>query len=457
MIRAGAAEVVITPPAEGTLLLGALAPSTGVHDDLFARALVLDDGAGQTALVGLDLLGLDVEMTGRVHAAIHEQTGIPASHVLVNCSHTHSSGFTLPWSVLGGEVFERQLTGWADELVGKLADLIATAASALRPAALRSGREPVQLGRNRRLPTPEGVLMAPNPAGAVAPWTDVLCVCDMSDKPLAVVYSHAAHPVIIHGASTLVSADYPGYAAQAVRQSLGKGVVPIFVQGCGGNCNAEPLRGGFDAAGRAGARLGDAVAKAVRTSRAIEADRITCLTESVDLPFRAPPPVAEIEHMLSGNTLAEMDLEKSSDEATKRWYDEDAKRCLEQLLTIARAGARSTLRFGMQGLALGRQFCLVGLMHEPFAEYQLAAQGVSPFDHTMVLGYTNGIESYIPCDADLASGGYETAPVPLPGAPLRYRHRLNLAPGVEGRVKGAIGAFLAHLADPTGEFTNHSP
>jgi len=445
-MRAAAGEAVITPPAEGTLLIGPLAPSTGVHDDLYARALVIDDGNRQVAVVCLDLLGLDIETVGRLHAMIEERTGIPASHVLINCSHTHSAPLTVPWSVLGRESFQENLSGWLESVLETVAELVCRTVADLRPATLRAGREAVQLGSNRRLPSPDGVLMEPNPDGAVAAWTDVLCVRDEADRPLAVLFSHAAHPVIVHGSSALISADYPGFAAAEVRQQLGEGVVAMFAQGCGANCNAEPLRGGFEAARRAGTRLGHAAAQAATQGQPLPDGPITCLSREVALPFQAPPPAEEIRKILDGNTLAELDLEKSSDEATKRWYDQDAKRCLEQLLAMAERQECPTLPFRIQGFAVGQAFGLVGLSHEPFAEYQLEADRASPLEHTMMLGYTNGIESYIPCDEDLNLGGYETAPVPLPGAPLRYRHRLNLAHGVESRVTEAIGAFLDRLA-----------
>jgi hypothetical protein len=268
---------------------------------------------------------------------------------------------------------------------------------------------------------------------------------------VAVLFSHAAHPVIIHGASTCIGADYPGYAVEAVRRLLGDDVLALFVQGCAGDCNGEPLRGGFEAARRAGTILGAAAAKAALEAEAIGTDRIVSLAESFPVPFRPPPPLDEIEDMLRGDKLARLDLEKSSDAATKKWYDDDARCCLEQVLDIARSGEVPSLEFRVQGFALDAEFGLVALSHEPFAEFQLAADRVSSFRHTLVAGYVNGIESYIPRDEDLESGGYETAPLPLPGAPLRYKHRLNLAPGVEDRVKNGVASFLEHLASETRE------
>lgn len=83
-------------------------------------------------------------------------------------------------------------------------------------------------------------------------------------KPITVLFRHAVHPVIVHGASTRISADYPGFAVQTLHGSIGKQVVDLSAQGCRGNINAFPRRGSIDAAAAAGRGLGQAVARAVQ-------------------------------------------------------------------------------------------------------------------------------------------------------------------------------------------------
>ncbi|MDP7269226.1 MAG: hypothetical protein QF408_13765, partial [Pirellulales bacterium] len=85
-LRAGAAEVVADIPAEGTFLIGPMQTSQGVHDPLYIRALVLSDGDTKLAIVTNDLLGFDFEYNDRLVDAIHQRTGIPRSHIMINCS-----------------------------------------------------------------------------------------------------------------------------------------------------------------------------------------------------------------------------------------------------------------------------------------------------------------------------------------------------------------------------------
>ncbi len=105
--------------------------------------------------------------------------------------------------------------------------------------------------------------MAPNPRGTVLPWVDVLAIEQTDGKLVAVLFCHAAHPVIVHAASTLISADYPGFAVKTLQKLHGREAVYLFAQGCGGNINAFPLQGGIDAAIAAGRDLGQAVSRAL--------------------------------------------------------------------------------------------------------------------------------------------------------------------------------------------------
>ena len=102
--------------------------------------------------------------------------------------------------------------------------------------------------------------MGVNRAGPVVPWVNVL-VADSKEtgKPLAVLFEHAAHPVIVPDRSNLISADFPGAAAERIRGKLGEDVIALFGQGCGGNINGFPLRTTHENAVAAGKKLGDAV------------------------------------------------------------------------------------------------------------------------------------------------------------------------------------------------------
>jgi hypothetical protein len=440
---AGAAEAKITPPV-GIPLLGPQAPSTGVHDELFARALVLSDGHERVALVCLDLVGLDFRLADDMRDAIRRRTDIGAS--LLNCSHTHSAPFTIPWSYQGWEDFERHWSAWRRDLLVAVTEAVARAAADLQDAALSAGREPVRIGLNRRSAQPAGVVMQPNAEGPTVGWVDVLRVDEAGGEPLAVLLSHAAHPVLVHASSSLISADYPGYATAAVRERLGEGVVAMFAQGCGANINAEPLRGGFEAARQAGEALGEAAVRAAARAHDLPPSRLGLSTQRLSLPLQDYPSVASCEEALERACTALAAAQADGDRATVRlWSLRDHVLCLEDLLAKVRSGRIGQLRFEVSALTLGEHWCLLALTHEVFCEYQLWVEEMHPCRHNMVWAYTNGCESYLSTDESLALGplgGYEAAPSPVVAAGLCYRARLAPRAGIEQQVREGIRKAL---------------
>ena len=395
-LQAGAAETVVTPAGEGTFLVGPMKPSTGVHDDLYARVLVLAAGADRAALVTIDYCGFDLAYNDVLVGAVSKATGIPGGSVLINCSHNHGAPLTVPW----GPWEKKKDKPFHRMLPVKLAAAAAEACGRLRPARIRCCREATQIGFNRRCPTPRGIVMAPNPNGAVIAWVDVLAVDGADGKPIAVLFSHAAHPVIVHATTTLISAGYPGFAARTLRTLRGGGIC-MFAQGCCGNVNAFPLKGGLGAAGAAGRDLAQAVARALAGE---------------------------------GIAIAGVPL---------------AVRSCEPAIPLAGEDG-ATMRFPMRAVALGRQLCILGLAHEPFAEYHLWVEKALPFPRSMVLGYTNGVECYVGTEKDYLlgdRGGYETSPR---GAAASYESRRPLAPRAEREIRKGILAVLGALRSAVG-------
>ena len=423
-LRAGAAQTVVTPDAQGTFLIGPMKPSTGVHDDLHARALVFAQGDERAAIVTLDYLGFDFAYNDVLLQAVNKAGGIPLGNILIACSHNHSAPLTAPW----GAWEKARDKPFHQMLPRKLGEIVKQAVDNLQPARLRCRREPTQIGFNRRLQVNERIVMAPNPDGAVLPWVDVLAVESPAGKPIAVLFSHAAHPVIVHGASTLISADYPGFAVQTLRDSVGKDATYLFAQGCCGNINAFPLRGGIDAAAAAGRDLGQAVARAVQARPAVlAAGPLKVVADELKLPLQSPAPVAVLRDQIA--------QEKDAERKARR----------EKLLAIAESGQRLTMRFPLRGFALGRDLCILGIAHDVFAEYHQFVTKVSPFAHTLVFAYTNGLECYVGTARDYERGdrgGYETSPT---GAALMFDSCLPLAPEAEARIQAGLQALVRKL------------
>ncbi len=336
---------------------------------------------------------MDFTLVDEICAAVRGRTGIAVT--LLNCSHTHSSPFTIPWSVLGWRWLCGSGKNWRDELVPAIAELVARAANSFSECSLRAGRAPVQIGLNRRLPTELGIVMKPNPNGIIVPWVDVLRVDRTNGEPAAILFSHAAHPVIIHGASQLISADFPGYATSHLRARFGENVMTMFAQRLRCEVNGEPLRGGFDAAEKAGAALADAAYRAACESTSIKSGKLAVSSIRAQIPLAPLPTRDECARVLryaeerlaqccKGRTFTDDQLwdlqdridisggkEKSTDDVQpmdgQPWWLTDNALCLRDLMKKVEAGDDAPLRLDACMLRLGDEWSLLTASHELFA------------------------------------------------------------------------------------------
>ncbi|MDZ7619439.1 MAG: hypothetical protein U1E05_20765, partial [Patescibacteria group bacterium] len=128
--RAGAHAQNITPDWFPVVVNGGFQPryAEQVLDPLHARCLVLDDGAGQLAIVVVDSCVMDRALIDEAKQKAHKLTGIPTSRMFVSATHTHSAPAVV--GALGTEPDERY-RAW---LPGKIAEGIQKARRNLAPA-----------------------------------------------------------------------------------------------------------------------------------------------------------------------------------------------------------------------------------------------------------------------------------------------------------------------------------
>ena len=426
-MKAGVSCRDITPPTR-TRLADHTRFSTGIHDPLFAKALVLDDSENPVAIVSADLCGGEPDFHSKARQCIQEQTGI--EHTLINFTHTHSAPGAASVPSDDDEPHERE---WIERLNAVIPEVVAEAYVNCAPVSLHAGRAPAQVGFNRRLADENGVVvMAVNEAGSVVPWVNVLEVRREDGKPFVVLFEHAAHPVIVHGSSGLTGADYPGFAVQRIKEELGTDVTPIFAQGCGANINGFPLKGGWDKAEVAGRKLGDAVLEALGKTTEIKADKLTARSTHITRPTR-PIPTME-EWRKASRDLKVFDLHGFR---VREEQLEAIKRTIER-------GEQPELPLEISAVMIGTEWCLVTLQYEMFCEYELWVDENAPFDHTMTFAYTNGEKTYVGIDEELArgeKGGYEAGSFPSLWAHNVRSLHTSLAVGIEGMIKEGIASL----------------
>jgi hypothetical protein len=224
------AEVVITPPV-GVRMSGyrdRTAGSTGVLDDLFCKALVLDDGRRKLAVIVLDVLGLSRSICSAIRSAVARQTGIETGDVMVSAIHTHC-----------GPDIDRLPESSVDHLVAQAAGAAAAALAGIRDARLGTAQGECRAGVNRR--NPRSPRMPHHlyswPEGTMDPRVVVLAVQDREGVPLGAVVNYACHPVALGWNELNLSKDWVEHTCRVLKAAWGSKTVPVFLQGCAGNIN----------------------------------------------------------------------------------------------------------------------------------------------------------------------------------------------------------------------------
>ena len=97
-LKIGAASVKITPPI-GIPMAGYYYErgAQKVHDDLFAKALVIDKDGSKVAIVSCDLIEVSADIVASVRNIVEKSTGIDADHVMIGATHSHT-GPVIPYS-----------------------------------------------------------------------------------------------------------------------------------------------------------------------------------------------------------------------------------------------------------------------------------------------------------------------------------------------------------------------
>ena len=246
-LYAGAATSNITPWL-GVTMPGSFRPRYGedVHDELLAKALVIDNGDVRIAMVTCDLIAIPEAIANAVKARIKERCGISPECVMVNATHTHSGAGV---SNLLGVGEDEGYTTW---LPLKVADAVELAVKRMQPA--RAGFASVMEDRisfYRRWLMKDGtVRMNPGfnnpdrvrPMGEIDPELAMMYVEGVDGTPISVVASFSLHYVGTGGVGQ-VSADYFGQFFNLMRHYLGGNCVPILWNAASGQINNNDYSG----------------------------------------------------------------------------------------------------------------------------------------------------------------------------------------------------------------------
>lgn len=390
-MRIGFAKRQITPPI-GTELGGyaGYRPCTGVHDPLYAKAVVLEQEGTRYGLVVLDLLCADEALREAIAETVAD-LHIAKDHLLVCAIHSHAA----PVGVIAGAGPLAQINNlilprdpafgvYMQAVVREASAACREAAERLEPFLLRSARGPVPpVGSERHTGKPaEGAL------------TVVQCRTE-SGKEL-VLYNLPCHPTVMSPANTLVSADF----AATIEAELGADLA-VFLNGAAGDISTRFTRreSSFEECARMGSMAAQQIRALIEPADFVVPAPLEGICTTVTIHARRTEPV-EI-------------AEKRLEEVTARWQEARTQGADGTTLRMLRSyveGAGVNLEFA-QTMGDMRQ------LHLPVTVFNFAGQHFITVpaelystllpENTAAICYANGYYRYIADRKAYDDGHYE--------------------------------------------------
>ena len=418
----GAATSNITPWLGDGLVgnFGTPPPAKYVHDELYARCFVLDDGTTRIALVVSDNIYISREILAEAKRQVTEATGLAADRMLMSCTHTHSS-VSARWSnsLRPGKEFSE----YQRFVAHRIADGVRCAIHNLQPARIAWGTAdlPRQVFCRRWLLKPGAELFNPfgepdevrmnpgnrpdllKPAGPVDPQIAFFAFETPDGRPLGLLANYSLHYVGGTGRHN-ISADYFGVFADRIQQLLDADRLdPPFVgamsNGTSANINNidyskprvkrkpyEQIR-----------LVADQCARAVfeQYDELVWHDWVPLgmRQRELELGVRKPTP-AQLEH--AKQVLADPD--RRDQFPRERGY---AYKAIQQLKSP------DTVCVLLQAVRIG-ELGISAIPFEVFSEIGLELKARNPFKSSFTMELANGGYGYLPTPEQHKLGGYET-------------------------------------------------
>ena len=414
--RAGAVALDVSPKQFPVLVNGGMTSrsATGVTDPIYAKAIVLSDGKTEIAIVVVDSCMMPRPVLDKAKALAFKRTGIPADHILISATHTHTAPSTL--ACLGTDADPR----YTPYLTGKIAEAIAEAQKKLQPAQAgwnqANAKEFTALRRWIRRPD----RIANDPFGnptvranmhAGRNWDDatgesgpedpdfsLVSFQSLKGRPIAVLGNFSMH--YFSGGIKGLNADYFGLFNDLMITELGhkQPGKPAFVSVLGHGCSGDIWRRDYTKKEFIAPKIedyaSDLVKKAVTAYGKIKYERGATLSMAeakLPLKFRAP----DAQRLEWAKSIVEKleGLPQTQPEIYAR----------EQIFLHERPEAELIL----QAIRIG-DIGITGIPNEVYALTGLKQKAYSPLKTTITFDLANGSEGYIPPPEQHVLGGYNT-------------------------------------------------
>ena len=418
MLNIGYAQEIITPPV-GVGLAGYMnkRPNVGMYDDLYAKAVVFDDGSTRCGVLVYDMIDVPQKMRDILETRISEKFGKTFFDNLIICAnHTHT----------GPEFRKKEMderTAYAfNQVIDATIRLLERAEMNLQPGEIEYGsvyNNPY--GFVRRYWMKNGTIVTnpgwgnPDIDKPESDFDRTIGIIRIVQNGItaAVICNIAQHGDTIGG--SIVSADWYGRMAQEIQHELKASMPVLILDDASGNINHFDFsqkinQSSYKEAVRVGRGYARIVLDALGSLKKLEDDKITVKNATVVIPHRklTAEEVAEAHHIL--DTVPDIpkigDFE-SQDLANKvpaalRYFAKRALDCHEK--STPSHDARLT------AIGFGKELAFVSLPGEPFNGIGAEIREKSPHANTFLVSLAQTESDYVPLKECFARGGYEVQP-----------------------------------------------
>jgi len=393
--------------------------ATEVHTPLFAKAIVLDDGATRLAIVVVDTCAMPRSLLDEVKSLASKATGIHAENMLISATHTHSAP-----AVIGGLGTDPD-PHYPPLLKTRLVKAIEQAAKNVEPARVGAavGNAAAYTAVRRWIRRPDRVKDDPfgnptvranmhpgyqspdatGPAGPTDPDLSVISFQSKDGRPIALLANFSMH---YYGAPA-ISADYFGLFSDRMKEQIAPDAaapdqppfVAIMSHGPSGDVwlrdylKPAPKEAPHDISSYTDALVNIAYG-AYETIQ--YRDDATLAMAQTDLPLKFRLPDKQRLEWARGIVDA---MEDGSPKNTAEVYAREAIFLHEQQGTS----------LILQALRIG-EIGITAIPNEVYALTSLKLKAYSPLETTVNIELANGSEGYIPPPEQHPLGGYNTWP-----------------------------------------------
>lgn len=382
--RAAVVKINITPDDSQYLLGYSPRKSTAIHDSLYHRILVIDDGKIQFVLASTDICIINCVEYDRIADKVRKKLGINQVNFWWTTTHTHSAPEVGPAGLdelfLGERYNHERDEKYAALVESSLINGIRKAQQELAPAKFGIGWGYSQANINRRAKDIDGVaFLGMDPDGATDRKIGLIRIDKEDGSPLVLIANYPIHGTVL-GATPNISADAPGVVSEYVQQKLG--VPCLFINGAAGNL--APIYS-------VGQNVNDPFLMQFRTllgDKILDANKRITTTKEVDL-------------------FTQEVIVETQRKVGLGWPSSFGK------YTRTNQAGVNLIRVPIRFLRINNDIVIWSFPCELFCEISNEIRNQSPFPYTLFYGYANGWLGYMPTEDEWKYKGYETGVSPF--------------------------------------------